>query len=743
MPPANPNSHHPSSPILHPSSFILHPYLWLSLILLLYLALGVAYSLIVPLSEAPDEADHYLYVRHLLEQRAFPVMHPIAAENETMEANQPPLFYLLNAAVNAPFPLEADAEFPQNACYSFTPREGRAHFYLHSQAEAFPLTGPLRPYHLSRLLSVLLGAGTVLLAFVLGRQLAPEAWGERQRPFVGVLAAGLLAFNPQFLFMMASVNNDVLMALVGAAIVAGSVRLVQRPSGWGFALLGVLVGLGLLTKFALLAFWPLALLSALLVAFRNRQSAIRNFVLVLGLPLLVAGWWYVRAYRLYGDPLAWDVHLQAKGSEVLRVGAFGLADLREFALIHFQSYWGWFGWLKLPLPGWVYGLIALLVAVALVGVAVRIADWEWRIADWRRLPGSVVALGFNGLAVTAVYISLLRYVQTINWSGYQGRLAFAAAASIAALLALGLAVVGNRLSVIGYRLSVGGNRVRLTHHALRITFYAFPLIVLFTLALGSLLFIIRPAYERPALYQPSADEAWVCAVVGGLLVETAPVVDGSARPGFAVALRPSLYASAPISNTRLTMQLVGRDGAVIGESAMRVEARPSGLFAPTFVLPIDEAARPVRGILRLSNGNETADLTALVVRPVRPYAADPEYPMTPANFGGVLTLLGYDLEPEGITLYWRAEAEMAHDYTTFVHLLDADGNLLAQADGQPQDGWYPTSVWQVGEEVADGKRMVWPEERPYTIVVGAYLLETGERLPLQPPLAGDGLVIGP
>jgi len=36
---------------------------WLRLILVAYLLLGAAYSWTVPLGEAPDEVDHFLYVR--------------------------------------------------------------------------------------------------------------------------------------------------------------------------------------------------------------------------------------------------------------------------------------------------------------------------------------------------------------------------------------------------------------------------------------------------------------------------------------------------------------------------------------------------------------------------------------------------------------------------------------------------------------------------------------------------------
>ncbi|MEI2609276.1 MAG: hypothetical protein V9G20_11670 [Candidatus Promineifilaceae bacterium] len=50
----------------------LHPHCWFWLILALYLVLAGAMSVVVPLGEAPDELDHFLYVRHLVRERSFP-----------------------------------------------------------------------------------------------------------------------------------------------------------------------------------------------------------------------------------------------------------------------------------------------------------------------------------------------------------------------------------------------------------------------------------------------------------------------------------------------------------------------------------------------------------------------------------------------------------------------------------------------------------------------------------------------
>ncbi len=119
-----------------------------------------------------------------------------------------------------------------------------------------------------------------------------------------------------------------------------------------------------------------------------------------------------------------------------------------------------------------------------------------------------------------------------------------------------------------------------------------------------------------------------------------------------------------------------------------------------------------------------------------------------ANFGDQLTLLGYDVSPTptagrelAVTLHWQAAHRLAIDYTVFVHLVDADGQRVAQHDGQP---WWafplPTSSWQPDERLRDLHRLPLPNDLPsgeYRLHVGVYDWQTLERLPV---LAGGAVV---
>jgi hypothetical protein len=108
-----------------------------------------------------------------------------------------------------------------------------------------------------------------------------------------------------------------------------------------------------------------------------------------------------------------------------------------------------------------------------------------------------------------------------------------------------------------------------------------------------------------------------------------------------------------------------------------------------------------------------------------------------ANFGDQFELIGYDLGPESLTLYWHTLAETETDYTTFVHVLDENGDIVAQRDSQPRDGSYPTSLWLKGEYVSDTIQL--PTEGE-TVEIGWYVAETGERLKTE---TGDAVRMKP
>lgn len=68
---------------------------------------------------------------------------------------------------------------------------------------------------------------------------------------------------------------------------------------------------------------------------------------------------------------------------------------------------------------------------------------------------------------------------------------------------------------------------------------------------------------------------------------------------------------------------------------------------------------------------------------------------------------------------------------------------MAQRDGQPLDGAYPTSQWRPGETIIDPIILPLPADLPagtYTLFMGMYRLDTLERLPINPDTSGENAI---
>lgn len=103
-----------------------------------------------------------------------------------------------------------------------------------------------------------------------------------------------------------------------------------------------------------------------------------------------------------------------------------------------------------------------------------------------------------------------------------------------------------------------------------------------------------------------------------------------------------------------------------------------------------------------------------------------------------------DIAP--VTLFWRALDAPDARFKVFVHLLDAHGQLAAQADAEPLGGFRPTDGWQPGETLLDRYGILLPPDLPvgtYTLVAGMYRF-SGERLPVvaDDAPAGDAVTLG-
>lgn len=190
---------------------------------------------------------------------------------------------------------------------------------------------------------------------------------------------------------------------------------------------------------------------------------------------------------------------------------------------------------------------------------------------------------------------------------------------------------------------------------------------------------------------------------------------------------------------------------------------PHALFLPATV-PAGSHPDVALSLIRASDGlalefepGETVLKLATIEVVGREHNYTPTMPqhLQLAHFGPSVELTGYDLQsfdfaqdrpPTAnsqlpVTLHWHALATPDKNYHTFVHLLDAEGNIVAQADGPPGNGAYPTLGWLPGEYLTDTHVLQLPPDLPpgaYRLGVGLYDPQTnarlGERVLLDQPL---------
>lgn len=109
------------------------------------------------------------------------------------------------------------------------------------------------------------------------------------------------------------------------------------------------------------------------------------------------------------------------------------------------------------------------------------------------------------------------------------------------------------------------------------------------------------------------------------------------------------------------------------------------------------------------------------------------------DYDNRIRLLGYDLPSTKlnsgdnlhITLDWQAQSLMQTSYKFFVHVIDEQGQLIAQHDSFPGANSLPTTGWLPGEIVQDSFEVLLPASTPsglYRIEVGFYDPVSGSRL---------------
>ncbi|MFN8439635.1 MAG: DUF2142 domain-containing protein [Caldilineaceae bacterium] len=758
---------------------------WIAgLILALFLLLGIAYSLVIPPFETPDELFHYGFVRHIAAGNALPIQSTRSTGPWEQEGSQAPLFYLLAGWLSAPIDQSDVAAITVRNPYANIGSPlipGNKNFMLYS-ARLLPLRGANLALHLARWLSLLAGVVTLYFTFLTAQLCFPK----RTELALSMLFA--TAAIPQFAFIAASCSNDMLVTAACTVVVYQLAYFWQNGAvrqGYGrWLLLGITLGIAALTKLQSLGVIGLSGLTLLLLAWTERNwKQFLSRCLLVGVPLLaLAGWWYARNYLLYGDLLGTGNLTALNGSRNGPLTWSAFVD--EFRGVRY-SFWGLFGWFSIPLPGWFYTGIDLFSLLGLIGVLLS------GILSLRKQIGFKLQSAEQNVHTFPVILLLgfwiaISFALLVYWMsqamGGQGRLIFPAIGAIMIVLIVGIDAWLGWLP----------GRWRMVVN------WIIPSL-LFAISLYSVVILL------PSSYHPATP-------VASIPTEAQPVnfrYSDPQDPDVALALqaielpvkRVKADATLPLtlywrSDTPLKqdypifIQLLDEVGREVTNLTSHPGwgRNPTSLWLPntfypdhyelTIHSPIDNRspllARLYTGFIRPgtesignlpltafdADGNEiTPFADSVVIEPTVPASiADLQDAKAIGSiFGGVLQLeaVSWSIQPAqngartlNVTLLWRATGTPATDYTAYVHLLDTSGTQVGGVDHPPAGERLPTHYWQANDTVLDAYELTLSSGSSQVkaeIWVGLYESGSGGalRLPVtdaanQP--SGDGVV---
>lgn len=767
-----------------------------SLILVAFILVAIIYSLTTPPLEAGDESRHYAVVKYMADTGRLPVQQPGEAQiHWSHEGNQPPLYYALAAALT--FWIDTGSwhdVFWYNPHTSIGDplRSDNKNITIHPPGQSWPWRGHVLAVHLIRFLSIAMATVTVAVGYAIALSLF------RGNRWLAAGAMAITAFNPMFIFISSAVNNDnaVIMFVTLALWLmirmceSASRRVSDAKSQLPFTihyspftiryspiLLGLLIGLGALSKLYALGLLPLAGLLFGWIAYqsnrrpptadrqkdvtshpqevfgyaprtthyalRTTSQALLWTLTTLAVVILIAGWFYLRNALLYqGDVLALQAMRETAGQRgQMPTLATLQAEFEGFRI----AYWALFGGVNILADQWIYHILDWISLAAFIGLIVFIirftifAPRTTHHAPSISPPTFVLLLGWSAIMVAGFI------VWNLTQPAGQGRLLYPAIAAISALGMLGLTWWLPSLVQKWIAISC--------------------IVSLFLFATLSPFLYIAPAYAKPPILterELPADLQPVNITYDGaihllgyqLLADTVHPAENLPLILYWQILKPTKL------NYSIFVHLLGRQRQVVGQ----VDTYPGGGHWPTTLLPpgailADRYNVPIPPQAELSQAPTRLLIAAGIYdytepgrpgkpalnaagQPVEPIIASakltpwqwPNPPRldAPITFADQITLLSFQIaaDQSSVTLNWQANAAPGIDYTVFLQLW-RNSKQVDGFDGPPVQNDYPTSLWQPGEIIIDTHPLDLSALPPgdYTLLAGLYNPTTGDRLP--------------
>lgn len=394
-------------------------------ILTAFLIIGTLFAWRVPDWQAPDEPPHYNYIAQVASGELLPVIEMGDWDNdylETLKANdfasefindlgtvqyenhQPPLYYWLSAPL-----------------------------FILSGGNLFVL----------RMVSVVLALFTISLSYHITINVFPK------QSHIALAVMSLVAFLPQNVHILSSINNDALAGLVIAVIMLLCIKYLkgENITLWQ---IGLALGIAFITKTTI---YFMAGIVLIVIFMRWWQSTERDFLSLLkhyikfGIPASVfALLYWGRNIVTYGFPdfLGLQAHDTVVVGQLRRsefIGANGIdAYWNEAFLTTFHSFLGQFGWMEARLADAIPLIIPYALTLLFLGLSGLLIDAFWlsrkeENAETENSAPIQVWIMFS----LVLLLALAQYVYyNITFVQFQGRYLFVAIIPFAIALIIGV-----------------------------------------------------------------------------------------------------------------------------------------------------------------------------------------------------------------------------------------------------------------------------------------------------------------
>lgn len=443
---------------------------YIAVLLIVFIAKQAFNVIVFPPFTGHDEVAHYAYIRTVADEHRVPIIPELDAWRASWQNRTPPPGDYLPEDLYKKYSRHAldwccvdDSRFAEHPApgMSLPNPEDPQHPLLFPNGWQYaanhpplyyavmtPLYAATKSFSIEtqqyaiRAAAIPFGVLTILFTYLMAGLAFP-----RDRLMMSV-APTFVAFQTQVSYESAMINNDIVLIAMFTFLLYLLVRGVHH----GFtlqssAVVGLSLGLGLLTKASMLSAVPLVIIAIVFsVGVRHVRRWITLGAVSAGVMALISWPWYAFLYRTYGN---WDGLEQIKALQYRWTYQFtdspSILDQlwnRGFAEARWKETWGEFGWRRIHLDNWL--LVAIGIPLLIMAVVALIALLTATVRRLSFTPsgkamlgrGQVLSLWMLVAACIVAYGAMLQFGTTFELT--QARYYFNAVGAVAILLAFGL-----------------------------------------------------------------------------------------------------------------------------------------------------------------------------------------------------------------------------------------------------------------------------------------------------------------